>query len=134
MYLYWFNKNQQINFNMHNYVFLGDPTIGPNTPTEGASISDSPELIKGYHLSQNYPNPFNPTTNLSFTILNRSAVSLKIYNVLGKEITTLVNDKVLDAGQHRIIWNASDLPSGIYFYQLKVADQYSAIRKCVLMK
>ena len=134
MYLYWFNNNQQINFNMHNYVFLGDPTIGPNMPVEGVTISANTSLSGEYYLSQNYPNPFNLTTNISFTIPNRSAVSLKIYNVLGKEVTTLINDKVLESGQHRITWDATDLPSGFYFYQLKTADKYSAIMKCVLMK
>jgi len=97
-------------------------------------INSEPIMPFDFNLSKNYPNPFNPTTNISFMIPNRSAVSLKIYNVLGKEVTTLVNDKVLDAGQHRITWDASDLPSGIYFYQIKVADHYSAIGKCVLMK
>ena len=134
MYVFWFNQNQQINFNMHNYVFLGDPTIGLDTPIEGTSVSDSPEQIKEYHLSQNYPNPFNPTTNISFTIPNQCAISLKIYNILGEEVDALINSNMLEAGHHRITWDAVDLPSGIYFYQLEVADHYTAIRKCVLMK
>lgn len=134
MYVYWFNKNQQINFNMHNYVFLGDPTISPDMPIEGSFISDKPFLSDEYCLSQNYPNPFNPTTNISFTIPNRSAVSLRIYNVLGKEVTTLVINKIIDAGYHRITWNASDLPTGVYFYRLVVEEQFSSMKKCILIK
>jgi len=92
------------------------------------------EIPEKFSLNQNYPNPFNTSTNMSFTIPNRCTVNLKICNILGKEVTTLVNDKIMDAGRHRITWDASDLPSGIYFYQIKFADHYSAIRKCVLMK
>lgn len=87
-----------------------------------------------FTLFQNYPNPFNPTTNISFSIPNRCAVSLKIYNILGKEVTTLVNNEIMNAGRHRITWDASDLPSGIYFYRLAVAGQYSAIKKCILVR
>lgn len=97
------------------------------------AIDNEPEMPVDFKLSQNYPNPYNPLTNISFTIPNRCVVSMKVYNILGEEVATL-NDKVLDAGQHRISWNASDLPSGIYFYQLTAADQHSAIRKCVLLK
>lgn len=134
MYVYWFNHNLQINFMPMNYVCLGDPTISPDTPLGGATLSERPLLSSEYHLSQNFPNPFNPSTNMSFTIPNRCAVSLKIYNVLGKEVAALITGKIMDAGHHRIPWNASDLPSGVYFYRLEAGGQYSAIRKCVLMK
>jgi len=98
------------------------------------AIDNEPEMPITFKLSQNYPNPFNPLTNISFSIPNRCLVSLKLYNILGEEIITLVNDKVLDTGQHRIIWDASDLPSGIYFYQLQVEGKYLAIKKCILIK
>ena len=98
------------------------------------AIDNETEMPIDFKLSQNYPNPFNPSTNISFTISNRCVVSLKIYNILGEEVTSLVNNKMLEAGQHRITWNAADLPSGVYFYQLEAADHYSAIRKCVLIK
>ena len=134
MYVYWFNQNLRINFSTHNYVFLGDPTISPDTPVEIISVSENPFLIEEYHLSQNYPNPFNPSTNLTFKIPNRCEISLKIYNILGEKVATLINGKMMEAGHHRVIWNASDLPSGIYFYRLEASGQYSSIKKCVLMK
>ena len=68
-----------------------------------------------FALLQNYPNPFNPTTNLRFTIGNPQEVTLKIYDVLGEEITTLVHEK-LGAGSYTVRWKASNYSSGVYFY------------------
>jgi hypothetical protein len=134
MYVYWFNKNLQINFSPMNYVCLGDLTISPDTPIGGASVSERPLLSGEYYLSQNYPNPFNLSTSMSFTIPNRCAISLKIYNVLGEEVASLINGKMMDAGRHSITWDASSLTSGIYFYRFEAAGQYSTIKRCVLMK
>ena len=98
------------------------------------AIENEPKMPIKFELSQNYPNPFNPTTNLTFKIPNRCEISLKIYNILGEKVATLINGKMMEAGHHRVIWNASDLPSGIYFYRLEASGQYSSIKKCVLMK
>lgn len=70
-----------------------------------------------FDLPQNYPNPFNPTTNIEYTIPEKSQVTLKIYDILGKEVTTLV-DKVQEAGTYVSVWNASNVSSGVYFYRL----------------
>ncbi|MBX2992427.1 MAG: T9SS type A sorting domain-containing protein [Bacteroidetes bacterium] len=82
-------------------------------------------------LHQNYPNPFNPTTNIEFRIparptggANREFVSLKVFDVLGREVATLVNE-VKEAGEHSIQFNASNLSSGIYFYRLKAGNSVS---------
>jgi photosystem II stability/assembly factor-like uncharacterized protein len=87
--------------------------------------SDIVEVIVGiptkFSLGQNYPNPFNPTTTIAFTISDVRFTILKVYDVLGNEVATLVNEE-LPASEYEIEWNASDLPSGIYFYQLQVSS------------
>ena len=83
-------------------------------------------------LKQNYPNPFNPTTNIEFEIANSGLVTLKIYDILGKEVTTILN-KELHAGKYNYVWKAFGLSSGIYFYQLK-AGEFSDTKKLILMK
>jgi hypothetical protein len=70
-------------------------------------------------LSQNYPNPFNPTTTIAFRIPIAAKVSLRVYNVLGEEVQVLV-DEVVSAGEYTALFDASGLPSGIYFYRLIV--------------
>ncbi len=97
------------------------------TDTEGETITAS-----GYKLEQNYPNPFNPTTNLEFRIEDRGFVSLKLYDVLGNEIITLIN-RDMPAGTHNISFDGTSLPSGTYFYRLETG-KYSETKKMVLLK
>ena len=85
-----------------------------------------------YSLSQNYPNPINPTTNVKFSISNVQFVTLKVFDMLGKEIAILVNEK-LDAGEHNIKWNASEYPSGVYSYQL-TAGNFRETKRMILIK
>ncbi len=83
-------------------------------------------------LYQNYPNPFNPTTSIGYQLSAFSQVTLKVYDILGKEVTTLVN-KEKQAGSYEVKWNAANLPSGVYFYQLK-AGSFLSTKKMVFMK
>ena len=85
-----------------------------------------------YSLSQNYPNPFNPSTKIDFAIPKQSQVTLKVFNVLGQEVATLVNG-VLTPGQHSATFNASKLASGVYFYSLN-AGNFVSTRKMMLVK
>jgi 5'-nucleotidase / UDP-sugar diphosphatase len=85
-----------------------------------------------YGLIQNYPNPFNPTTTFSFVIGHQSLVTLKIYNILGEEVATLVN-KELPAGDYKYQWNAGGFASGVYFYRMQ-AGNFVATKKLILMK
>ena len=101
----------------------------PNTIT---NVEDEFNLISEYRLNQNYPNPFNPSTTISFTIPMTSNVSLKIFNVLGKEVATLVNE-TKNAGNYSINFNASGLSSGVYFYQF-TTDNFTTTKKFTLMK
>lgn len=90
------------------------------------------EIPTSFTLMQNYPNPFNPKTNFEFRIANFGLVSLKIYDVLGKEVATLVNEEK-PAGTYEVTWNAANLPSGVYFYQLK-AGSFTVTKKLLLLK
>jgi hypothetical protein len=85
-----------------------------------------------YSLSQNYPNPFNPTTNIEFSIPKSEFVTLKIYNVLGKEVATLVSEK-LAAGKYDYEWNAGSLASGVYLYKIQ-AGNYVRAKKMILLR
>jgi len=85
-----------------------------------------------YCLSPNYPNPFNPITNIRFQIPNSGFVILKIYNILGEEVATLVNDK-LPAGNHEYQFDGTHLASGIYLYRLE-AGPYRQVKKMILIK
>ena len=90
------------------------------------------ESQKKFSLSQNYPNPFNPATSIQYALGNKQFVSLKIYDVLGNEVATLVSEEK-PAGEYEVEFAGSGLPSGIYFYQLKVGN-YIETKKMVLMK
>jgi hypothetical protein len=96
------------------------------------SVEDENSNVYSFNLEQNYPNPFNPTTTLSFVIGHRSFVILKVYDVLGNEIATLVNEEK-PAGSYEVEFDAKDLTSGIYFYQLR-AGEFSQTKKMILMK
>ena len=100
-------------------------------PATGVVDEDS-SVPTVYSLSQNYPNPFNPSTIINFSIINNEHVYLKIYNSIGQEITTLVND-ILPAGDYSIKWNAENLASGIYFYTLTTGN-FKAAKKLILLK
>ena len=90
------------------------------------------ETVKEYSLSQNYPNPFNPSTEINYTLTKSGNVTLKVYNLLGSEIATLVNG-FMEAGKHSVKFDANDITSGIYFYTIK-ADNFTSTRKMILMK
>ena len=92
----------------------------------------SGEIPERFSLYQNYPNPFNPTTNIKFDIPKSSFVKLIVYNLLGREIKTLVNEK-LNAGRYEVDWNASGYPSGVYFYKLKT-NEFSDVKKMIFIK
>ena len=99
------------------------------------SIRQSDEEIlsvRDYELSQNYPNPFNPSTTIRYSVPERSNVVLKIYDILGSEVSTLVNEDK-DAGIYSVNFNASHLASGIYFYRLH-AGSFVETKKMILMK
>lgn len=101
-------------------------------PYEASSIIDNSEIIEGYQLFQNYPNPFNSSTTISYNIPESSFVTLKIYDVLGNAITTLVNEEK-PAGSFTVKFNAENLSSGVYFYQLN-SGKYINTKKLTYLR
>jgi ligand-binding sensor domain-containing protein len=87
---------------------------------------------EGFALEQNFPNPFNPSTTIQFSIPRAEYVTLKIYDLVGREVATLVSDH-LNAGTYESTWNAKNTASGVYFYRLE-AGQFSAMKKLLLVK
>ena len=105
--------------------------VGLKTPPIGIKLI-SGEIAERFTLHQNYPNPFNPSTNIRFDIPKTSQVKLVIYNMLGKEIATLV-DKELRPGSYEVDWDGSNYSSGVYFYKLKTLD-FEKTMKMLLVK
>ncbi|MCX6142129.1 MAG: T9SS type A sorting domain-containing protein [Ignavibacteriales bacterium] len=100
--------------------------------TTGITAPPESGTPKTFSLDQNYPNPFNPATTFSFSIPSTSFVSLKVFDVLGREVTTLVS-AIMSAGSHVVTWNAGALPSGIYVYQMWAGTSMET-KKCMLIK
>jgi len=139
----WISNNQGFYFNStifsfgtnNNYLFAG---VG------GRGIWRRPisEIMKyintnavsfyGYSLEQNYPNPFNPMTAIRFQVIGYSDVSIKVYDVQGREVKTLVNE-TLQAGSYQTDWDASAYPSGVYFYRM-VTNDFSETKRMMLIK
>lgn len=127
-----------------NYVLTGFVTNGFDTTasanaiwfTSASSITtdvrQSPELPTSFALYQNFPNPFNPTTMISYQLPANSLVSLKVYDILGREVATLVNGRQ-SAGSHSVKFDTGNLASGVYFYRLQ-AGSFVQTKKMVVMK
>jgi len=105
--------------------------IGAYEFTSSASV-DEETLPNDFILFQNYPNPFNPTTNIQYAISNRQFVVMKVYDILGNKVATLVNQEQT-AGSYEVEFNASNLPSGVYFYKLQVGS-FVETKKMILLK
>jgi hypothetical protein len=110
--------------NANAVVFLpvGPVSVGNKT---GSSLQE-------FKLNQNYPNPSNPKTTINYSIPNFSFVTIKVYDITGREVVTLVNEEK-SAGSYEIEFNGTGLPSGIYFYQF-ITNSFSEIKKMVLLK
>ena len=104
--------------------------VGIVTGTEDGNNTVSVPLT--FSLSQNYPNPFNPSTNLEFGITNQGFVSLKVYDVLGKEVKTLVNE-IKPAGRYKVEFDGSSLSSGVYYYRIE-SGSFVDVKRMVLLK
>ena len=90
------------------------------------------KIPRSLTLYQNYPNPFNPVTNIRFDLPKNGIVTLKVFDILGKEVATLVNEK-LSSGYYEVSWDGSRFPSGVYFYKLQTED-FSEVKKMLLIK
>ncbi len=122
-------------------TIFSDPTNSDN----GLPAPKGQTIPREFSLFQNYPNPFNPSTRIQFVVPNPSVVTLKIYNLLGQEVSTLVDNETMDAGTQTVEFNASQLSSGVYFYRITVdqfaspddgiaSQQFTSLRKMMLVK
>jgi hypothetical protein len=110
-------------------------TLDGSTVTKPENLPTAVENESAPHefsLSQNFPNPFNPSTAIQYSLANAGMVSLKVYNLVGQDVATLVNG-LQDAGSHTLIYNADGLSNGVYFYRLE-AGSFVAIKRFVFMK
>ena len=143
-----------LNFNPATQTFSGSPssaglsiikvTVTDNDSAKASctfTLNVSPhtainpkgeQIVNEYELFQNYPNPFNPNTKINFALPKQGLVTLKIYDITGREINTLVNE-VKQAGYYTVDFNASHLSSGVYFYKIQSGD-YSSVKRMVLIK
>ncbi len=152
-----------LNFKTMEYQFLPSPDIGPDigngprgvafsvtgdtayavyfngnrlarfikSPTSVSSRSGA--VPTDYVLEQNYPNPFNPSTTIAFSMAKQGKVSLKVYNLLGQEVATILDKKPMQEGRHQVTFDASKLASGVYYYKLSVNGKVLS-RKMTLLK
>jgi hypothetical protein len=97
-----------------------------------SDVQSETKIPDGYVLYQNYPNPFNPITNINFSIASESFVLLKVYDILGKELATLVSDN-LKVGNYKVTFDGAKFTSGVYFYRLQ-AGEFSNVRKMIFIK
>ena len=100
--------------------------------TRTTAVSETPEILRTFSLNQNYPNPFNPVTNLSFSLPVTSKVNLIVYDVNGRQVSQLVDNRY-NAGVYNVLFDGSGLSSGVYFYHLQ-AGEFTAVNKMVLLK
>ncbi|MGD0591188.1 MAG: C25 family cysteine peptidase [Bacteroidota bacterium] len=129
---YWANQYYYWGPEIERYTFLGDPALTVKHPVVSTFVQHQFSHPESFALNQNYPNPFNPTTIISYQLPAQSIVTLKVFDILGREVKTLVNDRQ-SAGLHSVTFNASNLSSGVYFYQLQ-AGSYNATKKLVYLK
>ncbi len=115
-------------YTLIGYEFNGILTGGTTTGLEESEY----ETPESFALNQNYPNPFNPVTTISFNLPENGKVNLEVYDVIGRKVSTLVNSE-MSAGKHSLKFNASNLASGIYFYQIRFNNS-TTTRKMILMK
>jgi hypothetical protein len=144
----WFNKNQGFSTNLrvnafiigNNFLFAGteNNSVWRRSVTEIIGIKQISENVPSeYSLSQNYPNPFNPATKIKFNIPpfeggKGGMTVLKVYDILGKEIETLVNEKLI-AGTYEVTFSRSNYPSGVYLYSL-TTNGFSETKKMLMIK
>jgi photosystem II stability/assembly factor-like uncharacterized protein len=115
-----------------NQLYLGTYAEGLLELDIITNIEDENNLVINYHLSPNYPNPFNPVSKIKFSIPRSEVVQINVYDILGKEIKTLLNE-YKQAGTYEIEFDATSLPSGVYFYRM-ISGNYSETKKMILLR
>jgi hypothetical protein len=128
--------------NGNSVILDGDPhddlwNFAPNRPIiiTTTGINDPSSVVKNFNLEQNFPNPFNPSTRIDFTLDKAAMVTLKVFDISGKEITSLINNKNYSIGSYTVNFDAAkfNLNSGVYFYKLE-ANGFGEVKKMMLVK
>jgi len=123
------------------YIIGGGPVAGFGVtnvnsifrpPSDVTSVAEESARLQNFALKQNYPNPFNPSTTIRFTLKSSSPVTLKIYDLSGREVATLIAGR-LNAGEHAVLWQANSIASGVYAYELK-AGGFVETKKMILLR
>ena len=115
----------------HNIDFESDMTIGNGLDPLVFGVNSS-EIVSGLSIQSIYPNPFNPSTNIEYSIADGGRVSVLVYDIMGRQVGEIFNDYQI-AGEHKIVWNAIDYSSGIYYIQININDSIQT-QKVVLLK
>jgi hypothetical protein len=132
----WDHTSPQLHVDGSQMPYGGEPNpefTGVCPPYDNAADENDHSIPGSFKLYQNYPNPFNPSTQIQFDLAKNMNVTLSVFNVLGQEVATLLNDKPLSAGAQVIEFDATNLPSGVYVYQMK-ANGLTQSRKMVVLK
>ena len=129
-----FDEIRGVMFYSHSYYKIvprkNDDLVGY---METVGVNDNKSSVPvAYKLEQNYPNPFNPSTTINYSVPKEGIVTLKIFNILGQEVKTLVNENKI-SGNYNVRFNASELSSGVYFYSLRSGNYYQ-VKKMLLLK
>ncbi len=138
LYIYSLTGDKFINKLLLNFnpkyinVLVDSPYIYVPMLDKITGVKDTKTFLREFYLSQNYPNPFNPSTTIKYKIPKESNITIKIFDALGREVTTLLNAK-RKAGEHNVVWNAKNYASGIYFYQIR-AGEFVSTKKMLLLK
>ncbi len=128
-----------LTYRVYAYNNITQSEYSPETSILVTSVENDFQIPKQYSLLQNYPNPFNPSTVIKYSLAKPSSVSIKIYNILGENVASLVNSEVKDAGSYNVNFNASHISSGIYFYEINAnaldgSENFNSIKKMILLK
>jgi hypothetical protein len=128
-----FLANHRLNFIPTNNMTPWRTNLIPyNGDTLTVGVNDPSQIPYKFSLSQNYPNPFNPVTIIQFSLPERSNVHLVLYDILGREVKEIANGEY-EPGYHKVMLDASNLASGVYFYALRARD-FVSVKKLMLLK
>jgi len=127
-----YNVNGVNSGKQYGALNAANPVIVDNPLDKSISLSKI-EIPLSFYMDQNYPNPFNPLTYIKFGLPEETKVTIKIFDILGQEVYTLINEQVMKAGHHKIEWNASKYASGVYFYRIE-SSRFSSVKKMMLLK
>jgi hypothetical protein len=126
------NANVQFSDSLGYILYLYEINISPIVINDITAIDEEVDIPDGISISRVYPNPFNSSTTIRFTLPESQNMKLSIYDLLGRQVETLV-DEEMQAGRHQVVWDASEYSSGVYFYRIEAGD-FAETKKMILLK